>query len=67
MQTAQQPGCLPSGFGMDAMLTADEFCLWVRRSRKWFGSHRHILPGVRSYGRKDVRVHVRTYLEGKPK
>ncbi len=59
---AQILGCLPKGFGLDSMLTPDQFCVWQQVSRDWLAARARVLPGVVAHSRKNVRIHPRNYL-----
>lgn len=59
----QLPGCLPAGYDLDSMLTREEFCIWQRVKKSWLRPRLCRLPGVVRYSRKNIRIHVRTYLD----
>lgn len=59
----QLPGCLPFGYGLDSMLTPEQFCIWQKVGRDWFAARKDKLPGVIWHSREMVRIHPRTYLE----
>lgn len=59
----QLPGCLPTGYDLDSMLTPEQFCIWQQCSREWLGANKSVLPGIVSHSREMLRVHPRTYLE----
>lgn len=63
--SGQVPGCLPPGFNLDSMLTPDQFCEWQQVSRAWWSKRSATLPGVKRVSRSMVRIHPRTYLEGR--
>jgi len=59
----QISGCLPDGFGMDSMLTVEQFAAWQQME---LATVRKLLPtmaGVVKRSRKNIRIHPRTYLE----
>lgn len=58
----QIAGCLPAGYGLDSMLTPEQFCVWRGVSRRWFGANANSLPGVICESRNNKRIHPRTYL-----
>lgn len=59
----QTPGCLPTGYDLDSLLTPEQFCIWQQASKEWFKAHSATLPGVIARSERMVRVHPRTYLE----
>ncbi len=59
----QRPGCLPAGFGMDSLLTVEEFAVWRRRSVATVRRQLPVMPGVIGHGRKGKVIHPRTFLE----
>ncbi|HYG22756.1 MAG TPA: hypothetical protein VEH04_08245 [Verrucomicrobiae bacterium] len=63
----QKPGCLPTGFDLDSMLTPEQFCTWQQVERHWLTARKAQLPGVIIRGRKMVRIHPRTFIEGTAK
>lgn len=59
----QQPGCLPSGFGLDSLLTVEQFAIWQQVS---VATARAALPSMRGVVRRSrewQRIHPRTFLE----
>jgi len=60
----QQPGNLPEGANEHSLLTVREFCIWKRRSTRWFSAHRYSIPGVVGSTIKDCQIHVGTFLAG---
>jgi len=56
----QTPGCLPEGYSIDSILTPEQFCMWMQKSRIWLNRHRFVIPG---YIMSEERFHPRTYLE----
>ncbi len=61
----QRPGCLPKGFDLDSLLTPEQAARWVNVPEPWFRRHMDGKPGVRRESREMVRIHPRSYLEGK--
>jgi hypothetical protein len=61
----QSPGCLPHGYDLDSMLTPEQFCVWAQIKRDWFTANLKRIAGVKIYSRKTIRIHPRTYIEGK--
>lgn len=61
-QVGQIPGCLPLGYDLDSLLTPSEFCVWQRKTLRWFSARRESLPGVCIRSRKHVRIHPRTFI-----
>jgi hypothetical protein len=62
----QKPGCLPEGFGLDSMLTPEQFATWqqapiIAVRRRLIGG----MPGAIKESRKCFRIHPRTYLSAK--
>jgi hypothetical protein len=59
----QLPGCLPRGFGLDSLLTVEQFAAWRQVAESTVRAALPITKGVIKRSREDVRIHPRTYLE----
>lgn len=58
----QVAGCLPDGYGLDSLLTPEQFAVWTQQGD---GLVRRRLPGMRGArqeSRNCWRIHPRTYL-----
>lgn len=62
--TPQLPGQLPKGATLDALLTVEQFAVWVQQTPRTCRENLNITPGVIG-NRSAARVHPRTYLEQK--
>jgi len=63
MRGGQLPGCLPTGYDLDSLLTVAQFAVWRQKSEDVVRDELPSTKGVISRNRKDVRIHPRTYLE----
>jgi hypothetical protein len=63
----QSPGCLPKGFGLDSLLTVEQFAAWQSCKLAWVRKRIRSLPGCICESREHVRFHPRTSLEKKLK
>jgi len=60
----QIPGCLPEGYTLDSILSAEQWCIWMGYSQAYGRKVLRQEKGVLR-DRKKPRVHVRTYLWAK--
>jgi hypothetical protein len=63
----QTAGNLPDGFGLDSLLTVEQFAVWQQCTICWVREHMSAFPGFIVETREHVRFHPRTYLEKKLK
>jgi hypothetical protein len=63
----QTAGNLPDGYGLDSLLTIEQFAAWQSCKLAWVRKRIRSLPGVICESREHIRIHPRTYLEKKLK
>ncbi|MBL9138655.1 MAG: hypothetical protein JNK85_22490 [Verrucomicrobiales bacterium] len=51
----------------DQLLTVAEFARWLGVGESWVRRRLRLLPGVIIESRETVRIHLRTYLDGRLK
>ena len=61
----QVPGCLPEGYGLDSLLTPKQFAVWRQITVGTVRARLPTMPGVVAESRLDLRVHPRSYLDGR--
>ena len=55
----------PTSTDLDRPMTVDQFATWLGVDQGWVRKRLRLLPGVIIESRETVRIHARTYLDGR--